>query len=87
VAFCSGRELHSRQTKTRGHLHGDSGSCTASSDDSGTDIIDRIDTDVEMSLCDFRQSCSNDDEGQVTGNVGDVVLPVRYELDCKYCYK
>jgi hypothetical protein len=60
--------LHSRQT--RGPVYGYSGSCSASRDDSGIDIIDRIDTDVEMSLPDFRGSCKHD-EGQVTRNAGD----------------
>jgi hypothetical protein len=47
------------------------GSFSEFSQDSYTDIFDRIDPDAEIRGRDLSDSCNNSDDGQVSGNVGD----------------
>jgi hypothetical protein len=51
-------------------LHDDLDSFSKVSQDSDVYMFDRIDPDAEISGPDLSDSCSNSDDGQVSGNVG-----------------
>jgi hypothetical protein len=68
MAFCSGRELDSKQIPEKSH---DSDFFSEISQDSYIDIIEHSDPDVEINRPDFSDSGGNSDDGWKIANIWD----------------